>query len=88
MNWIEMASTLEIEEIEKKAPRNWIPERSWRNYNNCSKIPPQHVEISEVTVEGARSRQIQYKLPNDQTPRSHWARSRTKNRIKQTITAK
>ena len=32
MAYIEMTSTLEIEEIEQKAPRNWIPERSWRNY--------------------------------------------------------
>ena len=29
MNYIKTTSTLEIEEIEQKAPRNWIPERCW-----------------------------------------------------------
>ena len=32
MHYIETTSVLEIEEIEQKAPRNWIPERNWRKY--------------------------------------------------------
>ena len=38
MNYIKTTSTLEIEEIEQKAPRNWIPERCWQNFNK-SLIP-------------------------------------------------
>ena len=49
MNYIETTNTLEIEEIEQKAPRNWIPERSWRNYKKYNEISPQHTEVSEVT---------------------------------------
>ena len=41
MHYIETTSILEIEEIEQKAPRNWIPERSWRKYKNHSEISPQ-----------------------------------------------
>ena len=33
MNYIETTNILEMEETEQKAPRNWIPERSWKNYN-------------------------------------------------------
>ena len=61
MNYIETTNSLEIEEIEQKAPRNWIPERSWRNYKNYSEISPQHTEIAEVTVGQAKMGEI---LPN------------------------
>ena len=50
MNYIETTNILEVEEKKQMAPRNWIPERSWKNYNNYSEIPPKHTEISEVTV--------------------------------------
>ena len=49
MNYIEMTNTLEIEEIEQRAPRNWIPERSWRNYRKSSEISPEQAEISIAT---------------------------------------
>ena len=58
MNYIEMTNTLEIEEIELKAPRNWILERSLRNYKNYSKISPQHTKVSEVTVGQAKTGEI------------------------------
>ena len=38
MNYIETTNVLEIKEIEQRAPRNWIPERSWRNYRESSEI--------------------------------------------------
>ena len=50
MNYIETTNILEIEKMEQRAPRNWIPERSWKNYNKYIEIPPQHTEVSEVTV--------------------------------------
>ena len=40
MNYIETTNILEMEEIEQRAPRNWIPERSWRNYKENSEISP------------------------------------------------
>ena len=49
MNYIETANTLEMDEIEQRAPRNWIPERCWRNYRESSEISPKQVEVSEVT---------------------------------------
>ena len=61
MNYIETTSTLEIEEIEQKAPRNWIPERCWRNFKNYSEISPQCTDISEVTQDNAKMGEI---LPN------------------------
>ena len=50
MNYIETRNILEIEEIEHRAPRNWIPERRWKNYSNHSEISPQYTEVAEVTV--------------------------------------
>ena len=47
MSYIETTNILEIEEIEQKSPRNWIPERSWKIY---SEISPQHTGVAEVTV--------------------------------------
>ena len=58
MNYIEMTNILEIEEIEQNAPRNWIPERSWRNFKNHSKIPPQHAEVFEVTSDWVKTGEI------------------------------
>ena len=48
MNYIEMTNMLEMGGIEEKAPRNWIPERTWRKYSNRSEISPQHIEVTEV----------------------------------------
>ena len=58
MHYIETTNILEVEEIEQKAPRNWIPERSWRKRKNYSEIPTQHTEISEVTWCRAKSGEI------------------------------
>ena len=58
MNYIETTDTLEIEEIEQHAPRNWIPERSWRNYKNRSEILPKHTETFEVTASQAKTGEI------------------------------
>ena len=49
MQYIETTSTLEIEKAEYKAPRNWIPERSWRKYKTQCEISPQNNEVSERT---------------------------------------
>ena len=65
MHYIETTNVLEIEEIEQKAPRNWIPETSWRKYKNRSEIPPQYAEVSEVTYEKARSGEILPKQPKE-----------------------
>ena len=48
MNYIETTNVLEMGGIEEKAPRNWIPERTWRKYSNCSEMLPQHIEVTEV----------------------------------------
>ena len=40
MAYIKMTSILEIEELEQRAPGNWIPERSWRNYKDHCEISP------------------------------------------------
>ena len=50
INYIETTNILEMEGIEQRAPRNWIPERRWKNYRNYSKISLQHTEVSEVTM--------------------------------------
>ena len=49
MHYIETTDILEMEEVEQKAPRNWIPERSWRKCKNYNEIPPQNTEVSEAT---------------------------------------
>ena len=49
MNYIEMTNMLEMAEIEERAPRNWVPERTWRKYSNRSEILPSHTETNEVT---------------------------------------
>ena len=36
MSYIEMTNILDMEGVEERAPRNWIPERRWRKYSNCS----------------------------------------------------
>ena len=58
MNYIETTSILEIEEIEQKAPRNLIPERSWRNCKKHSEISPQHTGVAEVTIGQAKMGEI------------------------------
>ena len=58
---------LEIEEVEHKAPRNWIPERNWRKYKGYSKILPQNTEVLEVTPERTKSGEISPKQPDKYT---------------------
>ena len=58
MNYIETTNILEIEEIEQHAPRNLIPERSWRNYRNHSEILPKHTETFVVTAGQAKTGKI------------------------------
>ena len=63
MHDIETTSILEIDEVEQKAPRNWIPERRWRKYKNRSEISPQNTEVLEATHRGAESGKISPKQP-------------------------
>ena len=58
MNYIETTNILEMEEIEQKAPRNWIPGRSWKNYNKYSEISQLHTEVTEVTSSRTKSGKI------------------------------
>ena len=58
MHYVETTSILEIDEVEQKAPRNWIPERSWRKYKNPSEISPQNTEVLEATHRRAESGEI------------------------------
>ena len=51
-----------MEETEQKAPRNWIPERSWKNYNKYREISQLHTEVTEATssrIKLGRSRRIE-----------------------------
>ena len=61
MNYIKTANTLEMEGTEQTTPRNLIPERSWRNYNDHSEISLRHTEVFEVTNDQAKMDEI---LPN------------------------
>ena len=63
MHYIETTSILEIDEVEQKAPRNWIPERSWRKDKNPSEISPQNTEVLEATHRRAESGEISPKQP-------------------------
>ena len=67
MHYIETTNTIEIDEVELKVPRNWIPERSWRKYNYPSEISPQNTEVSEVTTERIKSGKISPKQPDEYT---------------------
>ena len=58
MHYIETSDILEMEDIEQKAPRNWIPERRWRKCKNYSEIPPHDTEIFEVTYRKESSGEI------------------------------
>ena len=58
MNYIETTNILEMGEIEQKAPRNWIPERSPKNYNKYSEISQLHTEVTEVTSSRTKSGEI------------------------------
>ena len=58
MNYIETTNILEMEGIEQRAPRNWIPERRWKNYRNHSEISLQHTEVSEVTAGQTKTGEI------------------------------
>ena len=42
MSYIETTNVLEMEEIEQRAPRNWIPERRWKNCSKRSEISATH----------------------------------------------
>ena len=63
MHYIETTSILQIDEVEQKAPRNWIPERRWRKYKNPSEISPQDTEVLETTHGRAESVEISPKQP-------------------------
>ena len=67
MHYIETTNTLEIDEVELKAPRNWIPERKWRKYKDHSEISPQSTEVLEVTQGRTKSGEISSKQPNKYT---------------------
>ena len=58
MNYIETSNVLEIGELNQRTPRNWIPERKWKNYRNCSKISQQQGEVSEVTASQTKKGEI------------------------------
>ena len=58
MHYTETTSVLERDEVEQKAPRNWIPERCWRKYKNPSEISPQNTEVLEATRRRAESGDI------------------------------
>ena len=58
MNYIEMTNVLEMGGIEERAPRNWIPERTWRKYSNRSETSLQHTEVTEVTANRIKTSKI------------------------------
>ena len=64
MHYIETTSVLEIEELEQKAPRNWLPERSWRKYKDCSEISLQNMKVPKATQETTGSGEIFPKQPD------------------------
>ena len=60
MNYIEMTNVLEMGGIEEKAPRNWIPKRTWRKYSNCNEISLQHIEVTEVKENRVKMAEISH----------------------------
>ena len=58
MNYIETSNVLEIGELDQRTPRNWIPERKWKNYRNCSEIPLQQQVVSEITASQTKKGEI------------------------------
>ena len=58
MNYIEMTNVLEITEIEERAPRNWVPERTWKKHSNCSEISPSNTKMTEVTENRSKTGEI------------------------------
>ena len=58
MNHIETTNVLEMGGIDERAPRNWIPERTWRKYRNRSEISLQHTEVTEVTENWIKTGEI------------------------------
>ena len=58
MNYIETSNVLEIGELNQRTPRNWIPERKWKNYRNYSEILPQQGEVSEITASRTKKGEI------------------------------
>ena len=85
MNYIETTNILEMEEIEQKAPRNWIPERSWKNYNKYSEISQSHTELAKVTLGQTKSGEIS--LNQGEIPKETEART-TASEISQKKTDK
>ena len=63
MHYIETTSILQIDEVEQKALRNWIPERRWKKYKNPSEISPQDTEVLEATHGRAELGEISPKQP-------------------------
>ena len=58
MNYIETSHVLEIGELNQRTPRNWIPERKWKNYRNYSEISLQQGEVSEITASQTKKGEI------------------------------
>ena len=58
MNYIETSNVLEIGELDQRTPRNWIPERKWKNYINYSEISPQQGEVLEITASRTKKGEI------------------------------
>ena len=58
MNYIETSNVLEIGELNQRTPRNWIPERKWKNYRNYSEISPQQGEVLEITASQTKKGKI------------------------------
>ena len=68
MNYIETSHVLEIGELNQRTPRNWIPERKWKNYRNYSVISLQQGEVSEITASRTKKGKISpnlVKVPED-----------------------
>ena len=58
MNYIETTNVLEMTEIEERVPRNWVPERTWRKYINCSEISPSHTKTTEIKENRTKTGEI------------------------------
>ena len=73
-------------ETEQKAPRNWIPERNWKNYNKYSENSQLHTEVNEVTSNRTKAGEIspnKVRTPEEMETRSARSEiSQQKNHIK------
>ena len=59
--------------MNQRIPRNWIPERKWKNYRNYSEISPQQGEVSEITASRTKKGEISpnsVEVPKDPAAKS------------------